>query len=90
MEVKFKYLMKQPVFFLENSTIKKGYVIRQHFSNEVKDFALPASDDNLKIDKYYQIQLHDQSYKSSAFKEELLFASRAEFFERMTKTWDSL
>jgi hypothetical protein len=90
MEVKFKYLMKQPVFFLENSTIKKGYVIRQHFSNEVKDFALPASEDNLKIDKYYQIQLHDQSYKSSAFKEELLFASRTEFFERMKETWDSL
>ncbi|WP_179022028.1 hypothetical protein [Winogradskyella forsetii] len=90
MKIEFKYLIKQPVFFVEKSTVKKGYVLRQHFSNEVKDFALPASQDNLKTDKYYQIQLHDRSFESKAFREDELYRSREEFFERMNESWNSL
>lgn len=90
MTVKFKYQIKQPVFFLENSSIQKGYVVRQHFNNEINDFKLDATADNLKVEKSYQVKLHHLPYKSQRFNEDSLFFSREEFFDRMTESWNSL
>ena len=86
----FKYNLKQPVFFFENSTIQKGYIVKQHFSREVKDFQLSATEDNLDVNHFYMVKLHDQPYLSKSFKEENLFASREEFFSRITESWDSI
>ena len=80
----FKYNLKQPVFFFENSTIQKGYIVKQHFSREVKDFQLSATEDNLDVNHFYMVKLHDQPYLSKSFKEENIIRV-AYTYEKNTK-----
>ena len=90
MTINFKYQLKQPIFFFENGSIQKGYIVKQLFQNEVLDTSLDASKDNVKVDKYYQVQLHSKTYMSKRFQEEDLFYSREEFFKRMEESWNNL
>lgn len=90
MDINFKYLVRQPVFFIDNGNVEKGYVAKQYFSNEIKDFSLDATGDNLQTDKFYMVKLHKRSYESRRFNEASLFASREDFMNRLNESWDSL
>lgn len=89
-QVTFKYKIKQPVYFLSQGSIRRGFIVKQYYSNEIKEFDDIPEADNRDEEKYYMVRHYLEPYKSSRFDEESLFASREDFFIRMDESWNSL
>lgn len=90
MNVKFEHLMKQPVFFLMDGSITKGFVTKQEFESEIKEFEDNVVSENLETKMLYTVRLAEKPYMSRKMTEPFMFKSREDFFDRMTESWDSL